>query len=197
MTDNNIEYFSCKSEANRREAYRYLGISGEYRNEEFEEVYEECLRKFSEIADCKAVFRKSSLTFGEGNTIIFDFCTMESKDLKKNLEGCRYVYVFAATTGLSTDRLLLKYRSISPLKAMTADCIASSAIECFCDKLNEHIVRDKSSKPRFSLGYGDTSLSYQKELLDFLEAEKRLGISLNSSMMMTPVKSVTAFIGVK
>ena len=200
MSSNIIELFCVSgenAEVNRREAFRYSGITGDYKNEEFEEVYDECLSLFRKNADMKAVFRKSSLSFGEGDMIKLDFCSFESKALKKNLEGCRYVWVFAATTGLSVDRLLLRYRNTSLLKALTVDAIASSAIECFCDKLNSHIVKDEDSKPRFSLGYGDTDLIYQKDLLSFLEADKRLGISLNSSMMMTPVKSVTAFIGIK
>lgn len=200
MSESKLEIISCKCEefaVNKNEAYRYLGLGRDYKNEEFEETYEECICKFNEAVNYKAAFRKSSLSFGEGDRINFDFCSFESKDLKKNLSDCKEVYVFAATTGTGIDRLLLKYSRISQLEMMTLDCIASSAIECFCDEINGRIAEGKDTKPRFSLGYGDTSLLYQKDLLSFLDAEKTLGISLNGSMMMTPVKSVTAFIGVK
>lgn len=200
MSESKLEIISCKDKeitVDKNEAYRYLGLGRDYENEEFEETYNECLRQFNKNVSYKGAYRKSSLSFGEGDRINFDFCSFESKDLKKNLKDCKYVYVFAATTGIGIDRLILKYSRISQLDMMTLDCIASSAIECFCDKVNGIIAEGKDTKPRFSLGYGDTSLLYQRDLLSFLEAEKTLGISLNDSMMMTPVKSVTAFIGVK
>ncbi len=200
MEENKLNIICCGKDeiaVDRCEAYRYMGLKRDYRNEEFEEIYSSCLCEFEKNVSFKAAYRKSSLTFGEGNMLHFDFCSFESADLKKNLSGCRYVYVFAATTGIGIDRLLLKYSRLSPTELMTADCISSSGIECFCDKVNSAIAEGKNTKPRFSLGYGDTELIYQKDLLSFLDAEKTLGITLNDSMMMTPKKSVTAFIGVK
>ncbi len=200
MSENRLYTFNCEGDGiciDKCEAYRYMGLKRDYENPEFEKAYGECLCEIEKNIFYKSAYRKSSLTFGEGDRIIFDFCSFESKDLKKNLEGCRYVYVFAATTGVGVDRLLIKYGSYSELKYLIADCIASSAIECFCDRLNSVISQGKDTKPRFSLGYGDTELKYQADLLQFLDAEKTLGISLSDSMMMTPKKSVTAFIGVK
>lgn len=200
MTENSLNIICCDKDeitVDRCEAYRYMGLKRDYKNEEFEEIYKDCLCGFEENVSYKAAYRKSSLSFGEGNMLHFDFCSFESADLKKNLKDCKYVYVFAATTGMGIDRLLLKYSRLSPIELMTLDCIASSGIECFCDKVNSVIADGKETKPRFSLGYGDTKLSYQKALLSFLDAEKTLGITLNDSMMMTPKKSVTAFIGVR
>ncbi len=195
-----INLFTCTGDeicVNKNEAYRYMGLGRDYVNHGFEKLYGECLCEFNKNVFYKGAYRESSLSFGEGDELFFDFCSFKSRDLKKNLEGCKSVIVFAATTGISIDRLLLKYGALSELKLMTADCIASSGIECFCDKLNAVISEGRETKPRFSLGYGDTELKYQRALLDFLDAGKNLGISLNESLMMTPKKSVTAFIGVK
>ncbi len=195
-----MNLFTCTGEeicVNKDEAYRYMGLKRDYENPEFEKIYGECLCEYCNNVFYRGVYRESSLAFGEGDMLHFDFCSFESKDLKRNLEDCKSVIVFAATTGISVDRLLMKYAALSDLKLMTADCIASSGIECFCDKFNSVISEGRATKPRFSLGYGDTDLKYQNDLLSFLDAEKTLGITLNSSMMMTPKKSVTAFIGVK
>lgn len=199
MKENQLNIICCGKDeiaVDRNEAYRYMGLKRDYKNEEFDEIYRECLCEFTQNISFKAAYRKSSLTFGEGNMLHFDFCSFESADLKKNLRDCKYVYVFAATTGIGIDRLLLKYSRLSPINLMTLDCISSSGIECFCDEVNRRIAEGKDTKPRFSLGYGDTQLCYQRDLLSFLDAEKTLGITLNDSMMMTPKKSVTAFIGV-
>ena len=49
---------------------------------------------------------------------------------------------------------------------------------------------------RFSPGYGDLPLSVQPAFLAALDATRRLGITLTSSFLMVPTKSVTAFVGV-
>lgn len=195
-----VNLFTCKGDeicVNKDEAYRYMGLGRDYSDAVLEKIYGECLAEYRKNAFYKGAYRESSLAFGEGDELFFDFCSFSSKDLKKNLEGCKSVIVFAATSGIRIDRMLLKYGALSELKLMTADCIASSGIECFCDRLNSLISEGRETKPRFSLGYGDTELKYQRELLAFLDAEKTLGITLNGSMLMTPKKSVTAFIGVK
>ena len=48
---------------------------------------------------------------------------------------------------------------------------------------------------RFGLGYGDFPLELQGQFLDILDAPKRIGVCVNSSMMLTPTKSVTCVIG--
>ncbi|MBE6775516.1 MAG: hypothetical protein E7543_04925 [Ruminococcaceae bacterium] len=195
-----IKLITCTGDeicVNKDEAYRYMGLCRDYSNAEFERIYGECLGEYRKNVFYKGVYRESSLSFGEGDELFFDFCSFKSHALKKNLEGCSSVVVFAATAGINIDRMLLKYRALSLLKLMTADCIASSGIECFCDRINGIISEGRETKPRFSLGYGDTELKYQSDLLRFLDAEKTLGITLNEFMMMTPKKSVTAFIGVK
>ena len=40
------------------------------------------------------------------------------------------------------------------------------------------------------------SLKYQKDVLAYLDAEKKIGITLSDAFIMTPAKSVTAFVGI-
>ena len=58
-------------------------------------------------------------------------------------------------------------------------------------------AEDKILRPRFSPGYGDLPLDFQKEFLKITDASRKLGISLNDSLLMSPSKSVTAIIGIK
>lgn len=51
-------------------------------------------------------------------------------------------------------------------------------------------------KMRFSPGYGDFSLTHQTDFFRLLQLEKNLGMSLNSALLMSPSKSITAVIGV-
>jgi hypothetical protein len=140
---------------------------------------------------------KVPIAFKGDNIIDFGFCEIENENLYKNLSGCDGAYVFAATSGVAVDRLIMRYSSISPAEAMICDCIASSAIEVWCDEINNKVKELYETKPRFSPGYGGVSLEYQKDILTFLDAQRKTGITLNDAFMMKPVKSVTAFIGIR
>ena len=163
---------------------------------ELERLYNECVSLVEGAAFFKAVWRKSEISFVGDSTVRFDFGEIKSAALCKNLEGCKEAYAFAATAGAGVDRLMLRYRNIDPVKAMVLGAVGSSAVECWCDEVNGKIASGKVTRPRFSPGYGGVELCHQRELLDFLDAGKRLGITLTESFFMTPVKSVTAFIGV-
>ncbi len=183
-------------EPNKREAFRYMGYKGDNHSEELENIYSDCLSEFRKAAAYKAVYKETPISVADG-VVDFGFCRIENENLCKNLSGCKSAVIFAATAGSGTDRLIMKYSKISPAEAMVCDCIASSAIEVWCDEVNEKCVGGRASKPRFSPGYGGVSLGYQKDILAFLDAERKLGITLNDSLMMTPIKSVTAFVGIR
>lgn len=180
----------------KNQAMRFLGCSGNT-NEAMESLYSECLEAVKKACTFKAVWRKSALSFCGDDTVEFDFGKITSSALCKNLEGCKYAYVFAATAGVGVDRLMLRYKSIDAVKAMVISSIGSSAVECWCDTVNKKITEGKNAKPRFSPGYGGVDLKHQKEILEFLDATRKIGITLTDSYFMTPVKSVTAFIGIK
>ena len=199
MTDNALIFLSKKGdeiEPDKKEAFRYMNCKGNSKSEELEKLYAECLREYKKVASYKAVYRKASVVLKD-NTVDFGFCKIQNENLYRNLSGCDSVYVLAVTTGAGVDRLLLRYSKISPAHAVVADCIASSAIEVWCDEVNGEICKLYETKPRFSPGYGGVSLEYQKDVLSFLDAERKIGITLSDALMMTPAKSVTAFVGIK
>ena len=126
------------------------------------------------------------------------FC-LYSKDLAKNLGGCKRAVVFAATIGIEIDRLIAKYSRISPAKALIFQAIGTERAEALCDAFCNDIATQKSMilRPRFSAGYGDLPLESQKEVFSLLDCERKIGVTLNNSMLMSPSKSVTAFIGIE
>lgn len=137
-----------------------------------------------------------------GSEIDFSFTKTTSESLAKSFAGCRVGVVFAATIGLSLDRLIEKYNKVSPSKALLFQALGTERIENLCDNFQKYISAQYAGiglipVGRFSPGYGDLDLNLQKVILPYLEAEKRIGITLNSSLLMTPSKSVTAFIGLK
>lgn len=198
MSENIISFSSASPDevgCDKKQALRFLGCNGDTLNEELERLYLECLEKTMKECSFKAVWRKSAISFVGNDTVEFDFGRITSASLCKNLEGCKSAFVFAATAGAGVDRLMLRYKYTDTAKAMVVSAIGSSAVECWCDKINKKISDGRKTRPRFSPGYGDVELKHQKEILSFLDAERKLGITLSESFLMTPVKSVTAFIG--
>lgn len=178
----------------KKMAYRFMGCKEAFGD--MEEIYEESLREYKKAAVFKACFRKTSVSFFDEKGIRFDFCEIESENLRKNLEGCKSAFVFAATSGSGVDRLIMRQTKISPVDAMITDCIASSGIEVFCDLVNDEMKKGRVLKPRYSPGYGDVSLCCQSEILSFLDAYRKIGLTLTEAYLMTPIKSVTAIVGI-
>jgi cobalamin-dependent methionine synthase I len=110
------------------------------------------------------------------------------------LSGCSEVVIFAATVGLDFDRLVGRYKRVSPSKALLIQALGAERVEALCDKF---CAGFEGRTSRFSPGYGDLELQSQKEIFDLLRVEEKIGISLNESLLMTPTKSVTAIFGIK
>ena len=82
------------------------------------------------------------------------------------------------------------------------ESLGNERIEALCDAFCSSVADRKAREhlavtSRFSAGYGDLSLEYQKKIFDLLDPPSRIGLTLNSSYLMSPSKSVTAIIGVK
>ncbi len=121
---------------------------------------------------------------------------LESKNLGKFLKDTDSVVLFAATIGISFDRLITKYSLLSPAKALMLQALGAERAEALCDAFSDFIKEKVGAKKalRFSPGYGDVPLSLQKEIIKLLCAEKNCGIYVNDSFLLSPSKTVTAFL---
>ena len=132
----------------------------------------------------------------EGKVCHLGALDVASRDLARNLQGCREAVLFAATVGMGVDRLIRKYQRLSPAKAMMLQAVGAERVESLCDAFCDGLEESgRQWRPRFSPGYGDVSLAVQRDFFALLQCEKHLGIYLNESLLMSPSKSVTAFVG--
>lgn len=154
-----------------------------------------CLNALQKCVSARFVSRFCDIERTE-NGIDLGFGEITSKDLIKNLSSCKRVAVFAVTLGSDVDRLLIKLGKLMPSEQFVTDAIASALSETACDEAEKLIFGGLTHAPRFSPGYGDLPLETQKPLLNFLDAEKTVGITLSSSLLMTPTKSITAIAGI-
>ena len=90
---------------------------------------------------------------------------------------------------------------VSPSMAVCLQALGAERIEALCDQFCADMARKqgstgKSLRPRFSPGYGDFPLEAQKDIFTVLGCDRRIGLTLNNSLIMSPTKSVTAIIGI-
>ena len=129
------------------------------------------------------------------------FAKVKSEDLAENLKECDSIILFAACIGLEVDRLISKYAILSPAKSVIFQAIGAERVESLCCLFNKEIkeqinLEKKDVRTRFSPGYGDLPLEFQKEVFKVLDCQRQIGVTLNKSLLMSPSKSVTAIIGI-
>lgn len=184
----------------QKEVYRYLGYGRVSPSDEVTKLIEEHTAEFNKAVNYKACYTKVDILVDEEKlNIDFGFMRVHGKSLILNLKGCKHAYIFAATTGATAERLITKQNRISALKGIVTDAVGSAAIEAFCDWVNQHLETEEQGsflRPRFSCGYGDFPLEHQTEILSFLDTGRKIGLNITDSLMMTPVKSVTAVVGI-
>lgn len=177
---------------------RYAGCKDD--NEQTAELVRQCINEVRESLVYKVCYRTVAVSQSDG-LLDLEFSKSESKDLARNLHGCGEAVLFAATIGLQIDRLIARFGHISPSKALIMGAIGSERIESLCDAFNADIksnaqLEGRFTRPRFSPGYGDMPLLMQREIFKVLDCSRKIGLTLNESAMMSPSKSVTAFIGI-
>lgn len=182
------------------EALRYMGAAGT-EDKAVLRLVENAVCDVSSVAKAAACYMRLPVNI-KGEAIDFGFAEVKSHSLSLNLKDCDEVILFAATIGADFDRLLNRRLIVSPTEGLVLDAVGSAAIEGVCNSVNAGFAKTakaelKTLKPRFSPGYGDLHISFQKELAQVLDTKRKIGMTLTDGMMMTPVKSVTAIIGVK
>lgn len=198
MTDGIFVKNYAAPQFSRNEILRYSGIRQE--TPDMTEIVEECIKEAADKAVYRVCYSEIPIQV-KNDEVDFGFAKVVSSDLSKNLHLCDSAVIFAATAGIELDRLTAKYSRISPAKALIFQGIGAERIECLCDLFNNEIscLKEKEGKftrPRFSPGYGDLLLEFQKDIFKFLDCPVKIGLTLNDSLLMSPTKSVTAIIGI-
>lgn len=156
-----------------------------------------CFDELKKVVNCRFSAVRVPVKRLCDNRLDCGFGEFTSDTLLKNLKDCKEVFVFAATIGMGVDRLLEKLSRISSAKHFITDALASAMAEALADKAEDILCEGINHRPRFSPGFGDLKIEIQPRLLDFVNAQRLLGITINNSYLMMPMKSVTAFIGIE
>jgi ribosomal protein L40E len=186
---------------NLAETLRYMGVRGEP-TPELIALAEKGIEKVRAAAVCRGCYARVPIEVPDDRRVIIAGETVITGSLAKHLHGCGEAYLTAATVGIGIDRLIRTTAAVSQAECLAIDAAGSSAAEWVCDELNEELGQTasregKALRRRFSPGYGDFPLEYQRSFMRLLDLSKNAGITLNDSLLMSPTKSVTAVIGIE
>jgi len=136
----------------------------------------------------------------EPGLISFSGRCFKSESLAGHVAGAKFFCLFAVTLGARADMLINRHGVSNMGRSVVFDAVASVLVDEYCRELSreiaaESVVAGLKATKRFSPGYGDFGLEYQREILNILGAGKRIGLALTEVNMLVPSKSVTAAIG--
>jgi len=214
------EYTSEDLPINEREVWRYAGYMGlPAADDELVRIYEQVKNELADAFTYKICYLRQPLEWDKSNLrewegaahpdrgdesalsmprLPFD---SKSKGLAECLAGSTEVLLFAATIGLEIDRHIARCGRFAPAKALLMQGFGAERVESLCNKFCQDIAAQLEKKQtitaRFSPGYGDLPLETQKEFFKLLDCNRKIGLSLNDSLLMTPSKSVTAVFGIR
>ena len=186
-------------EHNIEEILRYLRVRGEAPGELRARV-ERVAAELAESLKPKYLYRAFPTQRTEqGVCLVGSGVTLPGTLAAKMLAQSDTALLLVCTLGAEFERRLRALERRDMGEAVILDACGSAWVESGCDRAEREIAGrfvGRFLTDRFSPGYGDLPLALQPEVLGALDAEKRLGIHVGGSFLMTPSKSVTAVIGV-
>jgi len=185
-------------EISDKEVMRYLGYRDVAADERTASLITELIDLFTLNVIPKSVHRILDCQLAS-STVTLGGITIHSQNLSQHLEGCRRVVLLAATLGTEADTLIRRLSVQDMEKAVIAHAVCAAMIEAYCDAIESEFAQKPEfdglcPTARFSPGYGDFDIVYQKDILSILNSG-RIGLTLTEGYMLIPSKSVTAIIG--
>lgn len=198
-----IKDFVDSISIDREEVLRYLEYKGQDIDNNLVEIIEECRNIAKDRINPRYTFRIYSIKQKykgiielEGTNLI-----LESNDLYEILKDCNECILMAATLGINIEKDIKKYSCTELTKGIIIDSCATTAIEEVCDRVQNEIENNilKNGQYltfRYSPGYGDLSIEKNTEILNILNGQKEIGLTITNSGIMIPRKLVIAIIGI-
>ncbi len=181
------------------DALRFMRVPLEGRDETLVALVRETFDRLEPSVRPRTVWGRFPMTLTEEGVNVAG-AEIESADLAKVMARSSECYLLAVTLGPEVDRQILLAQRRDMLRGLALDACASVRADALCDQVEGEIIADLAEGEyltlRFSPGYGDAPLSASHEVITLLNATRRIGLSMTRSQMMTPVKSITALIGV-
>lgn len=191
-------------EVNSQNILRLLGYENDSTDQMVEELIDQKIDQAINLMSPKAGFqieRVDNLQVKEGLLNIGNTEFQIHKIIASQLKAAEFLSFFAGTIGHEVGNLSKELlNGGEPLEGYILDLIGSEAAEEIASIVHREIeiavgMEGLSITNRFSPGYCNWDVKEQFKLFEFLQKEK-VGISLNDSALMSPVKSVSGIVGI-
>lgn len=184
---------------NEGDVYRYLGFQNQEPDETTKKQVAEAQEKLKTASGIKGTYKIIPIISQEPITLEGTTLDLPGKNIKLLLKESHHCILMAVTLGHQVDRWIREAQIRDMSQAVVLDACASSLAEEYCNQLEEDIRNEWKSghfTDRFSPGYGDLPLTVQPPLCKILDTEKKIGLTLSTTNLMAPKKSITALIGI-
>ena len=182
---------------NIEEILHYLGAQNA--PESLRDQVNAVLKNSAAVLYPKYIYRVFDLDFQSGQPSLKGTAlTLPGKMAKNMLCECTQAVLLACTLGTRFDLALAAMQARDMAAAVILDACGSACVESGCEQAEQELsLRFPNCffTDRFSPGYGDLPLLIQPKICTLLDVSKRLGIFVGESLLMKPMKSVTAIIG--
>ena len=183
---------------NISEVMRYAGIRRD--DASYRPLIEECIKEAEPLLSYRVCYTYLDVDRYD-DRIDLGVIKTTSNTIKKAIGSAERVLLFAATVGAPFDRLIQKYSKIQPSKAIIMQAVGAERIESLCDAFCDDIDAELRSeemrlRTRVSPGYGDIPMETQRDIFTVLDCPRKIGLTLDESLLMSPSKSVTALCGI-
>jgi hypothetical protein len=167
------------------------------------ELIDTCISACRKVMSPQAGFIqfKAIKTDASGQLFIEDSSFQTGRAIKKMLAGAETYVFLIATAGPGPETLARELLEKGEfLEGYITDMVASTLVESVANQLQDHIrqlaaQRGLKITNRYSPGYCKWDVSEQQKLFK-LFPENCCGISLSESSLMSPIKSISAVLGI-
>ncbi len=181
------------------EALRYMGYRKDIDIENIRPILKLCENRLLSVINPRFIYKIYDIEHIDNMVHILNSSIyFKGNDIYSHTEDCSKAVFLAATISNGADRLISEYQVRDMTSALITDCMASAAIEQVCNEAEEIIKENIGNYYmtwRFSPGYGDLSIEYQKDFISLTDSMRKIGLTINSNNILIPRKSVTAIIG--
>ena len=197
----NIESYPI--EIDKSLVLRYLGYEDKNVSKKILSEIDEAIKESYKIIDPKIVFDRIHIKYDEEDKriILKDGSIFKEEYVVRNLKDADYIVVAISTLGRAIDEKIKElFNQGDYLKGMIYDTIANAALEHLNKCLWQDLMKDAKSKGlgiTHKLSPGDSRWTIEDQKIIFkILAGNVIGVTLNDSYMMDPIKSNSLVYGI-
>lgn len=116
-----------------KEAVRYLGYGRHAVDDHTLALVESSFMELEEAAGRRIIYRIFDLDFQDDGCIQIGQMNIESRNLRKNMNGCEKAIVLGATLGAQVDLLMRKHALSDMARVVTLQACATTILEEYLD----------------------------------------------------------------